>query len=248
RGGTQVYQISKGWHHLNGEEALKYARSRYTTSDFDRARRQQQIILALKEKTLSLNLITSPAKVAQLLSAFQGMIETDLTPQEIWQTYELIKDVKAEEVATKVLDSSSGGLLYADRVNGMYVLKPKDPTWEEIRALAHSIFIEPFLEKEKAKIIVENGAGVSGLAFRVSSLLKSRGYTVVAYRTAKELTEKTKIIDCSSGEKPYSLQLLRQRFPYAEVVSCSSEVDRNADFVIILGQDFDYQNFSQRKI
>ena len=130
----------------------------------------------------------------------------------------------------------------------MYVLKPKDPTWEEIRALAHSIFIEPFLEKEKAKIIVENGAGVSGLAFRVSSLLKSRGYTVVAYRTAKELTEKTKIIDCSSGEKPYSLQLLRQRFPYAEVVSCSSEVDRNADFVIILGQDFDYQNFSQRKI
>ncbi len=248
KGGTTIYRIKKGWHHFNGEEALKYARSRYTTSDFDRAKRQQKIILALKEKIMSLGFWSNPTKVAELLGTLKDNIHTDLTPREIVKSFELVKDLGENEIATKVLDSSSQGLLYADRVNGMYVLKPRDPSWEEIRALAHSIFLEPFLEKEQAKIIVENGAGKSGLATRVARFLKARGYRVIAYRTARTLSAKTRIIDCSGGEKPYSLELLKKRFYQAEQVSCPNSIDKEADFVITLGQDFDETAFFNAQI
>ena len=246
--GQEVYSIKAGWHHFNGADALKYARSRYTTSDFDRAKRQQKIMIALKDKVLSLNFLSNPAKVISLMSTLGGSIQTDLIPQEIIKSFDLVKDLKEDQIATKVLDDSSVGLLYADNVNGMYVLKPKDPTWEEVKALAHSIFIEPFLEKEKAQISIENGSGNSGLALKVSDFLKSRGYQITNFSTAEDLTYNTKIADCSNGEKPYTLEFLKKRFFNPEIISCPQDLDNQVDFVVILGQDFDYTSFVNNKI
>jgi LCP family protein required for cell wall assembly len=247
RGGQTVYYIEKGWHHFNGSEALKYARSRYTTSDFDRSKRQQKIMIALKEKVLSLNLFSDTTKILSLLSTVGKNVETDLTPKEIIKSFELVKDLPEDKIATKVLDNSQNGLLYSSSINGMYVLLPKDPTWEEVRALAHSIFTEPFIEKENARIVVENGTGIEGMAFKVYSFLKNRGYQVVEYKTAESLSYKTKIIDYSQGEKPYTLEFLKRRFFNPEVVKPQT-MDKEVDFVIILGQDFDYTIFTNTKI
>jgi len=51
---------------MDGQRALEYARSRMSTSDFDRARRQQQILLAVREKALSLGAIPSWPSLAQI--------------------------------------------------------------------------------------------------------------------------------------------------------------------------------------
>lgn len=48
---------------MDGETALKYARSRYTTSDFDRSERQKLVIRAIKDKALSLGVLTNPKKI-----------------------------------------------------------------------------------------------------------------------------------------------------------------------------------------
>ncbi len=53
QGGYMVYSIAAGSYHMNGAEALKYARSRHSTSDFDRAKRQQQILTAMQERVLN---------------------------------------------------------------------------------------------------------------------------------------------------------------------------------------------------
>ena len=45
------FSVPKGMNHMNSETALYYARSRYSTNDFDRARRQQDIITALGKKS-----------------------------------------------------------------------------------------------------------------------------------------------------------------------------------------------------
>jgi anionic cell wall polymer biosynthesis LytR-Cps2A-Psr (LCP) family protein len=47
-----TFHIDAGQQHLDGDTALKYARSRHTTSDFDRAKRQQKLIIAIKDKML----------------------------------------------------------------------------------------------------------------------------------------------------------------------------------------------------
>jgi anionic cell wall polymer biosynthesis LytR-Cps2A-Psr (LCP) family protein len=55
--------IPVGLQHFDGDKALKYARSRHTTSDFDRSRRQQLVIEAIREKLMTANILTSPKKL-----------------------------------------------------------------------------------------------------------------------------------------------------------------------------------------
>lgn len=53
--GFKTVHFDPGWQHMDGQQALEYARSRMSTSDFDRARRQQQILLAIRKRALTLN-------------------------------------------------------------------------------------------------------------------------------------------------------------------------------------------------
>lgn len=78
-----TFSINQGMQHMDGATALKYARSRHTTSDFARSLRQQQIIKAVMEKVFSFNNITSPSKVKELYAQFQSVVHTNMTLDEI---------------------------------------------------------------------------------------------------------------------------------------------------------------------
>ena len=65
-----------GLNHIDGETALWYSRSRYSTSDFDRTRRQQEVIMALFERILSLNGIE---KAAELYDIYLENVTTNLS-------------------------------------------------------------------------------------------------------------------------------------------------------------------------
>jgi polyisoprenyl-teichoic acid--peptidoglycan teichoic acid transferase len=84
-------QIDVGPHHFNGYEALAYARSRQGIgdSDFTRAARQQEVLLALKTKLLSSGDLL--AKVPTLLDAFKGLLKTDV-PTDLLPTFAALAD------------------------------------------------------------------------------------------------------------------------------------------------------------
>ena len=67
--------IETGTTHMDGELALWYSRARYTTSDFDRNRRTQDVIVAMVKKATSLNMIT---KIPELYTHYREYIETDM--------------------------------------------------------------------------------------------------------------------------------------------------------------------------
>jgi LCP family protein required for cell wall assembly len=74
--GTMRIHIPAGLQHMDGETALRYARSRHGSSDFDRAARQQQILVALKQKLASPSgLLLAP----RVYSALQNAVQTDLS-------------------------------------------------------------------------------------------------------------------------------------------------------------------------
>ena len=75
-----VYTLDAGDYHMNGQQALYYARSRKTTSDFDRARRQQQVLMALRKRVLDAGLIP---RVPALWSALRDTVDTDLGAGDI---------------------------------------------------------------------------------------------------------------------------------------------------------------------
>jgi len=78
--------------HLDWDTALKYARSRYSTSDFDRAKRQQKIIIAIKDKMLESWLNISTA--TDLYDQYKKYIETNITAQEMLRTVQFLPKIK----------------------------------------------------------------------------------------------------------------------------------------------------------
>lgn len=79
--GIMTFKVNSGMNHFSGETALMYARSRHSTSDFDRSLRQQQILKAVKEKLIAQ--ITSPSKIKQLYQDYTRIIKTNITLDEM---------------------------------------------------------------------------------------------------------------------------------------------------------------------
>ncbi len=134
---------------MDGVTALKYARSRHALgaegTDFARARRQQKVILAVKDKLLDLN-ITDFSTIKELWRAGQDAVDTDLDLFELEQLYHIYdKFGAAWEVKTLVIDGTDGegGFLYAPSnrapYGGQYVLVPRAGDFSEIQAYVQKL-------------------------------------------------------------------------------------------------------------
>lgn len=134
------FVVEAGEQTLNGETALFYVRSRFSSNDFDRARRQQQVLLALKDKVLSLGILADPLKISGILDVISKNIKTDVTPWEIPQLIDLAKTAKTDKIITKVFENSEEGLLYQTEINGIYVLLPTEGNFSKIREACKNIF------------------------------------------------------------------------------------------------------------
>lgn len=236
--GYQTFKIAQGNHHFDGKTALKYARSRETTSDFDRAKRQQQILVAIKQKAVQLSLF-NVNQISDLIKIISDHFRTDLSIKEIERLVEILKEINTDKIVTKVLDHSAAGSLASSNINGMYILKPKLGlgNYEEIRAIAHNIFKDPYLVKENARIEIQNGTWRTGLANETAQTLKNYNYNIVKVTTAKTKYQKTQIIDYTAGQKPFTIEFLKSRLS-ADVSQQTSPPQSEIDIVIILGQDF----------
>ena len=91
---------------MDGRTALKYARTRATYgADFDRAARQQQVLLAVREKVLSLTMLpTLIARAPKLYSALAGSYDTDMTLEEIVDLISLANEIEREDIQSDVID------------------------------------------------------------------------------------------------------------------------------------------------
>ncbi len=124
--------LTKGWHHLDGETALRYVRTRYTDSDFDRSRRQQQVILALKKKLLSAGFYLNPYKIYRFIKILSSHLRTDIPYEE---TLRYLRELDEFEVKkTYVIDNRKDNLLYASWRGGAYVLLPVGGDFSRIQA------------------------------------------------------------------------------------------------------------------
>ncbi len=135
------FKIPAGDNLLDGDKALCYARARYTSSDFDRARRQQEVIKLIKEKSLSLGTLTDFSKVSAMLESLGNNVSTNLEAWEMKQLLDLYQ--KAGDAGTinqKVLENSEEGLLYnppQTKETG-YILLPIGDNYDRIHDLFKS--------------------------------------------------------------------------------------------------------------
>ena len=138
------FKLPAGKQTLDAKQALCYARSRETSNDFERARRQQEIIQALKNKLLSLGTLTDFTKLNNILNSLGDNVKTDMQAWEMKRLYDIHGQMKDYTMYQRVMDESDNaeaGLLYgvADPTSGD-ILLPKGDNYDRIHNLFQNIF------------------------------------------------------------------------------------------------------------
>jgi LCP family protein required for cell wall assembly len=251
-----------GWQHMDGARALVYARSRMSTSDFDRARRQQQVLLAIRDKVLSQGLITNLTKSPQLVSTLLGMVKTDMPLDEMWRLAPLARDVNLDSVQSAVIDATMTVGYRTDKGAAVRV-----PIWDKIDPMVAEMFftasapapaVTPtpapptptptlapaiaaelqYLAQEGARIAVQNGTTVPNLAADVATWLTKNGYQIVEFGAAERSDyARTVVVDYTG--KTYTLERLVEQFEVApENVRRSPNLRSPVDIRVIVGHDF----------
>jgi len=135
--------LSTGKYHMDGEFALRYVRERKTTSDVDRNRRQQRVLIAMRKRAREVNIVP---RIPALYDAMRANIETDLGLTDIIALTRLglqidTKDVHGFNIGYKEVDSWT-------TPGGAAVLKPDMAKIEEgLRTL----FSKPSILKNPTK-------------------------------------------------------------------------------------------------
>ncbi len=235
--GYQVLNVRPGEQHMDGELALKYARSRETTSDFDRSRRQQEVMVAARDKALSAQYLTNPAKISQLIDILGDHIKTDLSFGEAERLAEIVRDITSDKVTSKVIDGADSGLLY-DSIGpgGAYILLPRDSTYSEIHEFVSQLLSSSGIRQEQARVEVQNASGRTGLATSEADLLTGYGYVVAGSTNAPAVAQQTVIYDYSDGKKKAAVEFLKKRYG-AEVVS-QPGARSDVDIQLVIGGEY----------
>lgn len=131
------FQLPAGLNHLDGQNALYYARSRYSSSDFDRSRRQQQIIMAIKNKIMQMNFLADPIKSFSILNTVRSEIKTDFNILDIKGLLDLAKEFDQSKSKEYVI--SSDNLVYQSFDNSIFILLPKGDNFDQIKKLFQDI-------------------------------------------------------------------------------------------------------------
>jgi LCP family protein required for cell wall assembly len=96
--------IPAGTQHLDGALALKYARTRHQDNDFGRAQRQQQVLLAARDKALGLGLPSLLSRAPELYRNLEQGIRTDLSLDQIVRLVTAVGNIPSENIQNDVLD------------------------------------------------------------------------------------------------------------------------------------------------
>lgn len=104
--GYDPLYIPAGLQHMDGATALKYARTRHQDNDFQRAHRQQQVIMAVRQKVLGLGLPELLRQAPFLYQQINNGIRTDLSLDEIIGLATATAGISSENIRTEVLDQN----------------------------------------------------------------------------------------------------------------------------------------------
>lgn len=119
--------FDQGVTRMDGMTSLKFVRSRHGTngeaSDFARSKRQEKVLEAVRNKALSLETLTSPTRITELVKTFGRSIDTDISVKDAVEFYKLFQ--KVDKIHTFVLDDFPKAGLPNNRTS-LLVNPPRD--------------------------------------------------------------------------------------------------------------------------
>lgn len=249
----ETFDLKKGLHVLDGKTALKYVRERHNDpeGDFGRAKRQQQVIQAVKNKAFSLGTFLNVFRLSSLLDTLGDNVKTDIALDEVERFIALAREVDTQNITNVVVDAwKKDSLLKVSHVFygsvRAFILVPRVGNFSEIHDLAANIFDLNKIKERQAKfkdegasIAITNQSGEPALLPKIQLLLREtlglKTVTIV-HETAATKRDATVVTDNTGGAKLYTLDELLKRIP-ATLDKNNGIINTETDFTIFLGSD-----------
>lgn len=231
--GHATLNFQPGLQVMDGVTALRYARSRYTTNDYDRGRRQRKVLLAMWDKMTSLNLLP---KWPALYKEISSSIQTDLGPTEFATLAYIGTQLKMDKIKSRAIDNRTT-IPYTTAEGAMVLL----PNMEKI----HSTLVEfftPFgddisgIDSEQATVQIISGSPQA--AQIAQTALKRQGVNATLGDSSVPLAAKSSITTYTN--KPATAQRLAALLrldPATSIINAQSP-NPPADIVVNLGRNY----------
>lgn len=229
--------IPAGLQVMNGDLALRYARTRHASSDFDRSRRQQQVLRAILHEVRARGLLSQATLLPELVRDLQESVSTTLPLSDL-NTLRglaaLAQRLDAERILTLSINPNDVGIVWESG---------SDIYWDpaDVAAQVARLQAGPGAKVEQARVQVLNGAGVPGLAGRVTARLAAQGFSLAAPDDAPRIYERSQLIDYRG--RPETLRRLAETLGldpgdvYSVPPAGSPSAD-GVDLVLILGENY----------
>ncbi len=241
--GYDPFHLEAGQQHLDGETALKYARTRHSQNgDFDRARRQQQVIMAILEKITNAGMLPQlVAKAPELYATVADSVDTDFKLDQIIALAGLASKLDRDQIRFAVLDETcteSG-----ETPDGAQVLIPIRDRIREKRDYVFGITNgdgSEVVDSEAATIAVFNGTEQAGLAGFAVQTLADNGVSVATFDNAEKQDYAVSVI-VLNRDKPVTAKKIAELLNLPETVIVQGDgsiATTDYDIVVILGADY----------
>ncbi len=226
--GVMRLYIAPGPQMMDGKLALQYARSRHGRGDFSRARRQQRVLVALRERGLQLNILP---KVPSLVGLVQRALQTDVGVTEMLRFARLGSEIERDRIRSIIVDSTLADPFVGP--SGEDLLMPRRADIQ--RAIARA-FAEA--SGQSARVEVLNGTPRDGIALRLADQLAAAGYDVVRVDTAdrRDYAE-TSVVSLSGDQRAAATLATRLRLP-TSAVQVAPNPNSLVEVRVIVGGNF----------
>lgn len=241
-----------GYRTLNGERALAYARYRKgEEGDVGRAKRQQKVILGIRNRVLSPeNFPVLLGKAQQFYEEFSAGIKTNMPFDTALQLGVLARDIPVENIKLGVIDYTMVAL--ADTTLGGQDASVIKPLPDKIRVLRDEVFttggaLSPMavqgdpvalMQADVARVRVLNGSFAPGLDVATGNYLLTQGVQVTEAGTADRAYDRTVVV--LYGPKLYTLKYFQTLFGLGSSTQILIRPDPSSsvDIEIRLGNDW----------
>ncbi len=249
-GHKTIKTLQPGVQRLPGEWALAYARARNTEGgDFDRAFRQQQVILAIRDQILSWELLpTLITSAPTLFKEISTGVNTNLSLDEVIKLALLAQSVPEEDIQKGIIDKNY--VLFGTSPDGLNILIP---LLDKIHLLRDQIFTtfglgpetpgdsRERMSAEAASLALYDGSGTPDILARTDNFLRVQGINIVQSGMASEPYLSTTIVDHTGN--PFTLHYLVDLMSI-KPSQIRSQFDPNSpvDVELFLGSDWAISN------
>ena len=238
-GRPQRLYIPSGIQHMDGDQALRYARSRNTSTDFDRGARQQRVLLSMREQADPQNLVP---RLPQLIDALKSAVRTDIPLNQLDELLGLASGVDTSNIRSIVLGPPFSQDT-CDHPRGCVVV----PNISRIRDAVSRAFSSNPADQERSQRLATEGAGVwvlngtgeANRGSRIAGYLEYQGLAASAPRQkpdgAVPATTVITIYNGASERIPETIAYLEGLFKVK--VKTSTDDTVRTDVVIVIGRD-----------